>query len=104
MTRRPSRREKIGEDRIRGGPCRFVLNPLLHQGETLGGLVDVVAVGDVVERLQQLFEAIGAFRSVGGRNAENPVTGCNWTRTRQRAAMCHRFPLRRRRPAVQALR
>lgn len=47
------------EDWIGGGPLRFATDPILHPGEALGRLVDVVAV-DIGNRLEQLFEAFVA--------------------------------------------
>ena len=57
-----------GENRIGRGRLRLARDPFLHTGQTLGGLVDVVAVGDVGEGFEQLFEALvaGGNRRVDG--------------------------------------
>ena len=52
----PQRRE----ERVGGGALGFAADPFLDAGEPFGRLVDVVAVGNVDKRLEQLFEAIGA--------------------------------------------
>jgi hypothetical protein len=49
-----------GENRVGRGPFRLATDPVLDERQSLGGLMDVVAVGDVGERLEQLLEAIGA--------------------------------------------
>lgn len=49
-----------GEDRIGGGRLGLPPDPVLHPGEAFGGLVDVIAVGDVDEGFEQLLEAFGA--------------------------------------------
>lgn len=49
-----------GEDRIGGGVIGLPFDPLLHSCQTLGGLVDVVAVSEVGECFEQLLEAFGA--------------------------------------------
>ena len=56
-----------GEDRIGGGAIGFPLDPLLHLRQPLGGLMNVVAVGEVGERFEQLFEAFGATEDGTGR-------------------------------------
>ncbi|HWB51604.1 MAG TPA: hypothetical protein VG651_21020 [Stellaceae bacterium] len=48
-----------GEDRVGGGRLGLPPDPFLHPGETLGGLVDVVAVGDVDNGFEELLEAFG---------------------------------------------
>jgi radical SAM superfamily enzyme YgiQ (UPF0313 family) len=57
-----------GENRIGRGRLRLARDPFLHTGQTLGGLVDVVAIGDVGEGFEQLFEALvaGGNRRVDG--------------------------------------
>jgi hypothetical protein len=47
------------EDGIGSGPFRLAPDPLLHSGQSLGGLVDVVAI-DVDERFEQQFDAFAA--------------------------------------------
>jgi len=49
-----------GEDRIGGSLIGLPPDPLLDPREALGGLVDVVAVGDVDKGFEQLLEALGA--------------------------------------------
>jgi hypothetical protein len=59
-----------GEDRIGGGSLGLTPDPFLHAGKTLGGLMDVVAVGDVGERREQLFETLAtAENRAAGRMA-----------------------------------
>ena len=60
---------KSVEDRIGGGVIGFPLDPLLHPSQPLGGLVDVVTVGEVGECFEQLFEAFGAAEDSRGRVA-----------------------------------
>lgn len=55
-----------GEDRVGGGMIGLPPDPLLYSRQTLGGLVDVVAVGDVDERFEQFLEAFGAAEHRGG--------------------------------------
>lgn len=57
---RPISRSKPqrGEDRIGGGSLGLTPDPVLHSGEPLGGLMDVIAVGDVGECFEQLFETL----------------------------------------------
>ena len=54
-----------GEDRISGGSLGLTPDPFLHPDEPFGGLMDVVAVGDVGERLKQLFETFAATEERG---------------------------------------
>jgi len=51
---------KRGEDRIGGGSLGLTPDPVLHARQPLGGLMDVVAVGDVGECLEELLETFGA--------------------------------------------
>jgi hypothetical protein len=51
-----------GEDRVGGGRLGLPPDPVLHPREAFGGLMDVVAVGDVDKGLEQLFEAFGAAK------------------------------------------
>lgn len=51
-----------GEDRIGGGRLGLPLDPVLDPRKALGGLMDVVAVGDVDKGFEQLFEAFGAAK------------------------------------------
>jgi hypothetical protein len=44
------------EDRIGGGSLGLPPDPVLHPGKPLRGLMDVIAVGDVDDCLDQLFE------------------------------------------------
>ena len=68
------------EDRIGGGAIGFPLDPFLHSRQTFGRLVDVVAIGEVGERFEQLFEAFGAAEDGGGRR----IAGTASRRTRRR--------------------
>jgi hypothetical protein len=70
-----------GEDRIGGGMIGLPLDPLLYSRQTLGRLVDVVTVGDVDERREQLLEAFGAAKHRSGRR---PVVGAAPRRARPR--------------------
>jgi hypothetical protein len=49
---------QIEKNRIGGGALRLVLDPFLHQRQSVGCLVDIVAIGDILERPQDLFEAV----------------------------------------------
>ena len=67
------------EDRIGGGPLGLLSDPLLDSGQALGGLMDVVAVGDIGKRFQQLLKAFatpkGSRRPAGAaspRTHERP--------------------------------
>ena len=55
-----------GEDRIGGGPFGLPPDPLLDAGQALGGLMDVVAVGEVGEGFEQLLKAFVAAEDRGG--------------------------------------
>jgi hypothetical protein len=48
-----------GEDGIGSGPFRFASDPILHSGQSLGRLMDIVAidVGDGFEQLSDAFVA-----------------------------------------------
>ena len=54
---------KRGEDRVVGGRSSLVVDPFLNPREAFGGLMDIVAIGDIGECFQQLFEALGAAES-----------------------------------------
>lgn len=56
-----------GEDRIGGGATGLRVDPFEHAVKAFGGLVDVVAVGDVGEGFEQLFEAFGPAETCRGR-------------------------------------
>ncbi len=62
------------EDWIGSGPLRFVGDPVLHQGQSLGGLMDVVAVyvGDGIEQL------LDAFIPAGGRCRCRHMGAASW--------------------------
>jgi len=47
-----------GEDRIGGGHFRLLPDPFLDPGQAFGGLMDVVAVGDVEKGFEQLFKTL----------------------------------------------
>ena len=55
-----------GEDRIGGSRVGLLLDPLLNDGEAFGGLMDVVAVGDIDKSFEQLFETLLAGAKRGG--------------------------------------
>ena len=60
-----------GEDRIVGGGRRLAIDPGLHLRQTLRGLMDVVALGDVGERFEQLLKTGIALRGRrGSRGAD----------------------------------
>lgn len=63
-----------GENRIGGGAIGFPLDPLLYSRQTLGGLMDVVAIREVGERFEQLLEAFGAAEDGGGRRIAGPAS------------------------------
>jgi hypothetical protein len=65
-----------GEDRISGSRVGLPLDPLLHDGEALRSLMNVIALGDVDESFEQLFETFftraerrggGCFGAASGR-------------------------------------
>ena len=65
-----------GEDRIRGGLLGLAIDPVLHSGKALGGLMDVVAIGNVGKSFEQLLETLalvqhlrGSCVSIAGRAA-----------------------------------
>jgi hypothetical protein len=41
---------------------RLFVDPLLHQRQPVGSLMDIVAVGNVMERLKDLLETVGSCR------------------------------------------
>jgi hypothetical protein len=45
------------EDGIVGGSLRLATDPVLHTGQSQGSLVNIVALGDIGDRLKQLSEA-----------------------------------------------
>lgn len=49
---------QIGKDRIGGGDCGLVANPLLDQRQPACRLMDVVPIKDVAEGFEQLFETV----------------------------------------------
>jgi hypothetical protein len=51
-----------GEDRVGGGLLSLATDPFLDSGEALRSLMDVVPIGDVGKRFEQLFEAVVASR------------------------------------------
>jgi len=61
-----SGRRLVVEDRIGRGRARLPANPCLDGIETLGSLVDIVEIRDVVDRGQELRDAIVALSN---RNA-----------------------------------
>jgi hypothetical protein len=63
------------EDRIGGSRVGLLIDPLLHQGEAPGGLVDVVAVGDVDKSFEQLFKAFLARAERGGSYGFGAASG-----------------------------
>ena len=70
LSRTSGSKPQRGEDRIGGGPFRLPRDPVLDPGEALGSLMDIVAVGDVGERFEQLLKAFAAapYRYRGRRN------------------------------------
>jgi hypothetical protein len=66
LSRYSGSKPQSAEDWIGGGPFRFAGDPLLHAGEALGGLMNVVAV-NVGDRLEQLLEAFVAAADRGRR-------------------------------------
>ena len=65
------------EDGIGSGSFRIPADPFLHARQPCGGLMDVVALSDVDNRFEQLFDALFAF-------AERPAHG-HATRAPRRA-------------------
>jgi hypothetical protein len=63
-----------GEDRIGGGTIGFSLDPILHPRQTLGGLMDVVAIREVGERFEQLLETFGAAEEGRSRHIAGPAS------------------------------
>jgi len=47
---------KIGEDRIGGGPLSLTPDPILYARQARGGLMDVIAVGDIDKGFKELLE------------------------------------------------
>jgi hypothetical protein len=64
-----------GENGVSGGALGLPPNPVLNPGQPFGCLMDVVAIGDVDKRFEQLLEALGA-----GLNRR----GCRVTRSTSR--------------------
>jgi hypothetical protein len=66
-----------GEDRIGGGAIGLGVDPIQHMAQTCSRLVDVVAVGDIDESFEQLFEAFGPAKVSGRRHwASCPAAWC----------------------------
>ena len=61
-----------GEDRVGGGRLGLPSDPVLHSCEPLCGLMDIVAVGDIGEGLEQLFETLGAAKN--RRRTDHPAS------------------------------
>ena len=55
-----------GEDWVGGGLLGLTTDPFLDSGKALGRLVDIVPVGNVGKRFEQLFEAVVAPLAVAG--------------------------------------
>jgi len=53
------------EDGIVGGSLRLATDPVLYTGQSQGGLVDIVALGDIGDSLKQLPEAFVPVDSGG---------------------------------------
>lgn len=56
-----------GEDRVGGGMIGLTPDPFLDARQSFRGLMDVVAVGDVGERFEQLLETFVAAEHRRGR-------------------------------------
>jgi hypothetical protein len=65
-----------GENGIGGGPLGLPFDPVLNSGQSFGGLMDVVAVGDVGKGFEQLFETFAAVQDRGGYC----LAGCSTSR------------------------
>jgi hypothetical protein len=67
----PSNKPQIDKDRIGGSLLGLVADPLLNQRQTVGGLMNVVTVGDITECSQDLLQAFqpGAERLSRGCGA-----------------------------------
>jgi hypothetical protein len=60
---------QIDKNRVRSGASRLVLDPMLHQGQTFGGLMDIVSVRDVAEGIKDLLKAFRPRRRNGLRSS-----------------------------------
>ena len=49
---------QTSEDRIGAGLLGLPIDPGLHSGEAFGSLMDIIAVGDIGEGLEQLLKAV----------------------------------------------
>jgi hypothetical protein len=77
---RASRSEsKSAKNRIGGRLFGLPRDPILHQLQALGGLMDVVALGNIGKRLEQLFEALVAGgRRSRGRSGRRMADAASW--------------------------
>ncbi len=55
---------QIEKNPVCGGASRLILDPMLHQGQPFGGLMDIVSIRNVAEGIKDLLKAL----CPGGRN------------------------------------
>jgi hypothetical protein len=53
------------KNRVRSSACRFVFDPLLHEGQTFGGLMDIVSIRNVAKSVEDLLKAFCPVLSTG---------------------------------------
>lgn len=53
------------KNRVRSSACRFVFDPLLHEGQTFGGFMNIVSIRNIAKSVEDLFEALCPGRSTG---------------------------------------
>jgi hypothetical protein len=59
---------QIDKNRVRSGASRLVLDPMLHQGQPFGGLMDIVSIRNVAEGIKDLLKAFSPGRRNGLRS------------------------------------
>jgi hypothetical protein len=108
--RRFLEKRQIDKNRVRCSASRFVLDPLLHQSQTFGGLMNIVSVRNIAKSLEDLLKAFCPRRSKGlPSHRENTIVVNWWTQTQDptatqcipQASRHNRAAYRRRRAAAR---
>ena len=79
----PSDKPQIDEDRIGGSSLRLLADPLLYQREPFRRLMDIIAVGDVTESQQDLFQAFASAANRRPRERFGPSVAIALARAQQ---------------------
>lgn len=70
------------KNRVRCSASRFILDPLLREGQTFGGLMNIVSIRNIAKSVEDLLKAFCPGRSKGlpSYRANTTVVNC-WTQT-----------------------